>query len=186
MMFWYLFFSVFALADSSGAGTYKFSGEPRVSVAVRYEVVAAGSPRLAELQAAHQECFLAASGTYRCRCAFCGEGPAAASALARVKAELTGRFIRLEKPWGKPSLTYRGDSYEEWQIPQAIQFLGTKSDRWRLMKLPNVVKGVIGNPTIDGWIIDREGFVYVSNTRVQESRSVLWTYLVESRFLLTN
>lgn len=180
-----LLFGLWAHADTSDV--YAYSGESRVGTAVRFETVpAANETRLAELRAQHQECSLVASGTYRCRCHSCGEGPVAGKVLAETRARLTGKKITLGKPWGPPSLNYRGDSYEEWHIPQAIDFMGLKSDRWRLMKLPSVAKGVIGNPTIDGWVIDREGFLYVSNPRAQESPVVLWTFLIESRFRLSN
>lgn len=161
------------------AGLYTLQGQVAVSNSVRYETVyalnEAGRARLAELHAAGQACRSVGREAYQCRCDFCGPGPME-KAAAWFTAELENSRIVLGERKGEPSRRTKGETYEEWSVPQAVELRNSDYASWRLMRLPGLDKGVVGEPTRDGWILHPDHLEYVGRFTVKESKNVFWGF----------
>ena len=182
-----LLLPLLALAASSDlrlpeAGRFTYAGEFEVMQKRMVEGVyldtAEGRARADELRKQGYACTFVGNNLSRCAGFVSVEG-AENEVKDRVDSLLRGVTLEFSARVGEPSLNFKGDSYEEWSVPQAGSFLGKAFSAYRYQILKDGPHKLYFGET--GVVVDETGFSYVVSLHREVKRYVIATYLVRAK-----
>jgi hypothetical protein len=182
-----LLLPIFALAASSDLhlpepGRFVYGGEfevlqKRVVEGVHVNTEE-GVARVEELRKQGYACTFAGNDLTRCVGFVNVEGTEAEVAV-RVDSLMRGSVLEFAALEGEPSLQIKGETYEEWSVPQAGSFRGNAFDGYRYQILSDGPhKMNFGN---DGVVVDENGFSYVTTIQKHLKRFVMATYIISAK-----
>lgn len=187
MMLLNLILPILALAASSDlrlpeAGRFTYGGEfeviqKRIVEGVHLDTEE-GRARVEELRKQGYACTFAGNNLSRC-VGFVNVEGAENEVKARVDTLLQGAALEFSTRLGEPSLTFKGDSYEEWAVPQAGIFRGKAFSAYRYQILKDGPHKLYFGE--DGVVVDESGFSYVTSIQKHLKRYVMATYLVRAK-----
>jgi hypothetical protein len=166
-------------------GTLLYQGEFNILQTRRQEAVhaftPAGKARLEQLRQEGQTCEHVVRGTYRC-VVFLKASEDQVS--ERVNQRLRKARVVIGPESGTPSLIAKGSSYVEWLVRRQVSFQGQTYPHYRYSILDGSLhKLSLGNPAEHGFLVQDDGTLsLVFAERVQESRDVILSYLVQAHF----
>lgn len=182
-----LFFAGEAVAKPNYPAPGSFTFENfAVAQKRRYETVAAftesGRKRLAALMAEGQECVNSGREIYLCKNFETHEGTEGELG-SRVSERLTGARIEFQERTADPELVARGDDYEEWRVPQPVQYGGKLYPAYRYAISQGLHKIFLGEPAEETFLVNGDGALsYPLEMPVTESRFVYYMYFVLADF----
>lgn len=143
----------------------------------------AGRTRLEKLRSEKRECTHLQNLNFRC-VGFETAPGLEPEVAGKVNQLLTGAVLVIGEKKGEPSQSIDAPTYQEWFVPQPIEFLGKKYDHYRYAISGNEVhKMFFGNPAETGVVLRENGRIgFVLSFTRQLSRDVLATYIVEADF----
>lgn len=182
-----LILPILALAASAGlrlpeAGRFSYGGELEVIQKRIIEGVHVdtheGRARVEELRQQGYACTFAGNNLARCVGFVSVEGTES-EVKPRVDSLLQGAVLEFAAREGEPSLTIKGETYEEWSVPQAGSFRGQAFDSYRYQILTDGPHKM--NFGADGVVVEDNGFSYVASIQKHLKRYVMATYLVRAK-----
>jgi hypothetical protein len=182
-----LILPILALAASSDlrlpeAGRFTYGGEfeviqKRIVEGVHMDTEE-GQARVEELRKQGYGCTSVGNNLARC-VGFVSVDGTENEVKSRVDSLLQGTALEFAGREGEPSLTIKGETYEEWSVPQAGSFLGKEFNAYRYQILKNGPHKLYFGET--GVVVDETGFSYVVSIQKHLKRYVMATYLVRAK-----
>jgi hypothetical protein len=137
-----------------------------------------GIARVEELRKQGYACTFAGNDLTRCVGFVSVEGTEAEVA-ARVNTLMQDAVLEFAALRGEPSLQIKGETYEEWSVPQAGTFRGQAFDGYRYQILTDGPHKM--NFGQDGVVVEDSGFSYVTTIQKHLKRFVMASYIVSAK-----
>jgi hypothetical protein len=187
MMLINILLTTLALAGSADlrlpeAGRFTYEGEfevmqKRVVEGVHVDTKE-GQARVEELRKQGYACTFVGNNLTRC-VGFVSVDGTEDEIKIRVDSLLNGSALEFSARRGEASLAIKGETYEEWSVPQAGSFRGKAFGSYRYQILTDGPhKLYFGD---DGVVVDESGFSYVASIQKHIRRYVMATYLVRAK-----